>query len=180
MPIAPRHLRPAIVMSACRTQSSEPLAKSMMSTVTFIDVVASDFEALADIRVAAMRDSLERVGRFDPNRARERLRSSFSPEHTRFIVFQGAKVGFFAVRPSPEGAQLDHLYIHPDYQGQGIGAAALSSIIADADKKNIPIFVGALKESASNRFYQRHGFTLRSEGEWDNYYVRAPSKSSNG
>jgi len=32
--------------------------------------------------------------------------------------------------------------------------------------------VGALKESASNRFYQRHGFVLESEGEWDNYYVR--------
>lgn len=147
----------------------------MQPTVTFVEVVSSDFEVLADIRVAAMRESLERVGRFDPTRARERLRSTFSLEHTRFIIFEGTKVGFFAVRPSAEGALLDHLYIHPDYQSRGIGGAVMTSIISDAEKQNVPILVGALKESASNRFYQRHGFTLSSEGDWDNYYVRPSS-----
>ena len=149
----------------------------MPSKVTFANVASSDFEALADIRVAAMRESLERVGRFDPSRARERLRSTFSPEHTRFIIFEGVKVGFFAVRPSPEGAQLDHLYIHPNYQSRGIGGVALMSIIDDAEKRGVSIRVGALKESASNRFYLRHGFVLSSEGDWDNYYVRPVSAS---
>jgi hypothetical protein len=32
-----------------------------------------DFEALLALRMAAMRESLEKVGRFDPQRARERL-----------------------------------------------------------------------------------------------------------
>ena len=144
----------------------------MQPTVTFAPVVQSDFDALADIRIAAMRESLEGVGRFDPSRARERLRSTFSPEHTRFIITEGAKVGFFTVRPSADGAQLDHLYIHPDHQSRGIGSAVMASIISDAEKQNVSILVGALKESASNRFYQRHGFLLRSESEWDNYYVR--------
>lgn len=148
----------------------------MQSSVTFTGVDSSDFEDLADIRVAAMRESLERVGRFDTIRARERLRSTFTPEHTRFIIFGGAKVGFFTVRPSAEGAQLDHLYIHPDHQSRGIGSAALTSIICDAEKQGIPILVGALKESASNQFYQRHGFMFRSEGDWDNYYVRPASR----
>ena len=147
----------------------------MLPNVTFLQVVASDFDALADFRVAAMRESLERVGRFDPMRARERLRSSFSPEHTLFVVVEDAKVGFYATRPTPEGLQLDHLYVHPDYQGRGIGGIVLRSIISEADKRGIPVLVGALKESASNRFYQRHGFALSKEEDWDNYYVRPAS-----
>ena len=139
-------------------------------------VVEADFEELAELRIASMRESLERVGRFDPARARERLRSSFSPEHTRFIEYDGVRVGFYAVRPSPEGLRLDHLYVHPSFQNRGIGAGVLKTILADADVQGRDVLVGALKESASNRFYQRHGFALTAEGEWDNYYVRSASK----
>jgi ribosomal protein S18 acetylase RimI-like enzyme len=141
--------------------------------IVTLPTTAADFEALADLRVAAMRESLERVGRFDATRARERLRSSFSPEHTRFIVSEDTKVGFYATRPSPEGLRLDHFYIHPTFQNRGIGSAALSLILTDADNRRIPVLVGALKESASNRFYQRHGFVFSGESEWDNYYLRA-------
>jgi len=52
----------------------------------FDPVTADDFEALLAIRTAAMRPSLEPVGRFDPARSRQRLRDSFYPEHTHFIV----------------------------------------------------------------------------------------------
>lgn len=135
-------------------------------------VVEGDFEELAGLRIAAMRESLERVGRFDPARARERLRSSFLPEHTRFVVIAGEKAGFFATQHGPDGLQLDHLYIHPGFQGRGIGSAVLKQVLAEADERGVAVLVGALKESASNRFYQRHGFVLASEGEWDNYYVR--------
>ena len=144
----------------------------MLPVVSFAGVSQSDFEVLADIRVAAMRESLERVGRFDPIRARERLWSTFRPEHTRWIIFEGTKVGFCAVRPASEGVHLDHLYIHPNYQSRGIGSVVLTSIVSDVEKQGVSIFVSALKESASNRFYLRYGFLLRSEGDWDNHYIR--------
>ena len=148
----------------------------MSANITFLPVSAADFDALADLRVSAMRESLERVGRFDPVRARERLRGSFSPEHTRFIALEGAKVGFYAARPSAEGLHLDHLYIHPSHQSRGIGGTALEAICKEADVRKVSVLVGALKESASNRFYQRHGFQAVGEGAWDIYYVRPASK----
>ena len=49
------------------------------------------------------------MGRFDPERAKARLQDSFSPEHTRFIVSGTERTGFYALRPTPEGWQLDHL-----------------------------------------------------------------------
>lgn len=147
----------------------------MAVPVTFLNVVPTDFDELADIRVAAMRESLERVGRFDPVRARERLRGTFSPEHTWFVLFEGIKVGFYAVRPDREGMQLDHLYILPSHQKRGIGGAVMQAITDEADKRGLVILTGALKGSGSNRFYQRCGFALVREGEWDNYYARPAS-----
>ncbi len=145
--------------------------------IRLLPATDADFDRLADLRVAAMRESLVHVGRFNPERARERLRSTFSPEHTRVIIFQESTVGFYAARPSPEGLRLDHLYIHPDFQGRGIGGAVLKKIIEEAERDATPILVGALKESASNRFYQRYGFVTTSESEWDIYYIRPPSKN---
>lgn len=144
--------------------------------VSLVRAVETDFDRLADLRVAAMRESLERVGRFHPERARERLRSTFSPPHTWVIVLEGATVGFYAARPSPGGLSLDHLYVHPGFQGRGIGGGVLRKLFAEADQSATPITVGALKESASNRFYLRYGFEKTGESEWDIYYVRPPLK----
>lgn len=131
-----------------------------------------DFEALLDIRIEAMRESLERIGRFDPARARERFRAGFSAEHTRHIEIARKRVGFVAVKPLAEYLLLDHLYIHPNTQGKCIGSAVLARVIAEANIKGLPVRVGALRESDSNRFYVRHGFVLVEQSEFDNYYVR--------
>lgn len=149
-----------------------------MPDPTFAPVTAADFDALAEIRVAAMRASLEHLGRFDPVRARERLRASFYPEHTRRIVCDGTAVGFYTLRPvAGEGLRLDHLYLHPDFQNRRIGSRVLTHLLAVADEQNLPVYVGALRDSASNRFYLRHGFAKIGESEWDIHY-RRPSVSA--
>ena len=141
-------------------------------TVSLVPVAETDFEQLADLRVAAMHESLERLGRFDPERARERLRNSFSPEHTRFIFHEDEVVGFCAARPTADGLQLDHLYVHPDHQNRGIGAVVLSEILEEADRAGQSVRVGALRDSPSNRFYQRYGFVKTHETAWDICYIR--------
>ncbi|WP_332610189.1 GNAT family N-acetyltransferase [Achromobacter sp. ESBL13] len=140
--------------------------------VRTLPVSASDFDALADIRVQAMRDSLERVGRFDPARARERLRANFHPDCTWWIEHAGQRVGFYALRPDGQGLRLDHLYLVPTAQGQGLGGRVLQRILDDADSQGRPVSVGALRGSDSNRFYRRHGFVQTAESEWDIDYLR--------
>lgn len=140
---------------------------------------ASDLDYLVRLRIDAMRESLERIGRFDPARARERFASGFSPERTRHILWEGRRVGFLAVKPHPDHLLLDHLYIRPDEQRRGIGGEVLKSVFRDADAMGIPVKVGALRGSDANRFYSRHGFTLESESEWDIYYTR-PAGNTRG
>ena len=135
-------------------------------------VQPSDFEALVAIRIDAMRESLERVGRFDPTRARERLLAGFSVEHTRHIIVANERVGFVVLKPLEDVLLLDHLYVKTNSQSQGIGTAVLSKVFAEANALSLPVRVGALRESASNRFYVRHGFQLVEHDEFDNYFVR--------
>lgn len=146
------------------------------SHLTLVPATEEDFEALVDIRIAAMRESLERLGRFNPERARERLRKTFDPACSRKIYLQHQLVGFYALREADGCAHLDHLYLIPSAQNRGIGSFAMKKIIAECDDRHLPIHVGALKESRSNRFYKSHGFIQRSDDEWDIYYVRPFAK----
>ncbi|WP_373975103.1 GNAT family N-acetyltransferase [Chitinibacter sp. SCUT-21] len=131
--------------------------------------VEADFEDLLAIRIAAMRESLERLGRFDPERARQRLRANFNPAATQKILVDNAVVGFYAINETELAYSLDHLYILPSWQGQGIGGAVLTQIKQTYRGKEIALC--ALRGSDANRFYQVHGFTQCSESEWDIEYV---------
>ena len=136
-------------------------------------VSEADFEDLLALRIEAMRESLERLGRFDPQRARSRLRSTFQPEHTWSIELDGQRIGFYALRPEGDGLRLDHLYIRPALQGGGLGGQVMRMILQEADRQGLPVRLGALRDSDSNRFYRRHGFVQTGESEWDIDYLRA-------
>ena len=139
--------------------------------IALIPVHPDDAEQLVALRINAMRDSLIRIGRFDPQRARERFLSGFVPAQTRHIAVAGRRVGFVAVKPQADALLLDHLYLHPDSQGEGIGAIVLARVIAEARAQGLPLKVGALRDSDANRFYLRHGFKLVGQEEFDNYYL---------
>jgi len=145
---------------------------SALAPIRFEAACAADFDALVALRILTMRESLEQIGRFDAARARERFRVTFVAECTRHICVHGQRVGFVAVKHEADAVLLDHLYVHPEHQGRGIGAAVLARIFDEADVAGRPVRVGALRESASNRFYLRHGFVKEGEGPWDIYYVR--------
>ena len=128
-----------------------------------------DAEAL---RIEAMRESLERIGRFDPARARERFLAGFSPAHTRHVEVDDERVGVVVTRPQADCLLLDHLYIRPAHQGRGLGSAVLEQVFEEARALGLPVRVGALRGSDANRFYIRHGFCEVERGEHDHCYIR--------
>ncbi|MFC4277086.1 GNAT family N-acetyltransferase [Achromobacter aloeverae] len=140
--------------------------------IIFKPAAAADLEALADLRAEAMRASLERVGRYDPERARQRLRGSWAPAHTWIMEIDGRRAGFYTLRPIEDGLKLDHLYILPAFQDLGLGTRVMRRIAAQADAAGAAVHLGALRDSPSNAFYQRQGYVKTGEDEWDIYYVR--------
>ncbi len=131
-----------------------------------------DFEALLSRRLAAMHESLQRLGRFDPQRARERLSRAFEPAHTRHILMGGERVGFVVLLPQGDHLMLDHLYVAPQAQRRGVGTWVLTQVLEEADRLGLPVRLMALKQSEANHFYQHNGFELQHESEWDLHYVR--------
>lgn len=145
-----------------------------MPQVFLRQVSRSDGDLLADLRVRAMKDSLEAVGRFDPIRAKNRFLDSFDPLFTQEILLNNERVGFVVVKEMDDHFYLDHLYIDPQHQSMGVGAAVLKQVFDIADTSKKAIKLGALKESRSNEFYKSHGFVLTESSEWDNYFTRLP------
>lgn len=127
---------------------------------------------MAELRAEVMRADLERLGRYDAVRVRQRFLDAFIPEHTRVIVADGQDVGLVAVRPEPDAVWLEHFYIAPAYQGLGVGREVLTRIIAE-DHRTKTLRLNVLQGSPARRLYERHGFTLDHEDSVDVYLVTA-------
>ena len=141
----------------------------------FAPANAGDFERLLALRLVALRESLERLDRFDPARARARARFSaeYEPEHMRLIEVEGALAGCVSLKPDGEaGFTVEHLYLHPEHQGRGLGGAVMRALLDEADAAGKPVRLGVLRQSDANRFYQRYGFAETHRDAFDNYYLR--------
>ncbi|MBB6348761.1 N-acetyltransferase family protein [Nonomuraea muscovyensis] len=140
----------------------------------------ADVEAIAELRATVMRPDLERLGRFDEHRVRQRLRDSFSPQHTSVIVAAGAFAGCVTVRPAEDGRWLEHFYLAPGLQGRGIGSAVLRTLLARIDADGVLVRLNVLQGSAARRLYERHGFTVEAQDPIDVYMVRRPGAGALG
>jgi GNAT superfamily N-acetyltransferase len=145
-------------------------------TILFSPAREADFEPLLALRMLALRESLERVGRFDPARGRARFRDGFSPEHTLLIHDDGVFAGCVTVRDEgPRETWLENLYLRPGIQGRGVGARAMAAILARTDAEGRTVRLSVLIGSPANRFYVRLGFVETHREDVDIYYARAPS-----
>lgn len=146
----------------------------MSDAIAFHPASEVDFERLLELRIRVLRPHLERVGRFDPERARRYFRESYDPTHLRLILLDGAFVGCVALKPSGDGLVLEHFYLDDAVQGYGVGGAVLRLLLAEADAAARPVRLGVLKGSPAARLYQRHGFVWTHDEPFDDYYLRHP------
>lgn len=146
-----------------------------MSNFVLRPCVPSDAAWIAELRAVVMRPDLERLGRFDPVRVRERFLAAFEPEQTYVIHSDGVDAGVIAVRPEADARWIEHFFIAPAHQGKGLGGAVLRHVMgASVDER--PFRLDVLQGSPARRLYERHGFVLESEDPVDVFMV-APGNS---
>ena len=86
---------------------------------------------------------------------------SIAAQHQLYLALDTATdqvVGMMAVG----GSELDQLYIHVDYQGQGIGTHLLNLAKARSPG-TLQLYTFAVNQPAQ-RFYEKHGFTIIGRG----------------
>ncbi|WP_353941011.1 GNAT family N-acetyltransferase [Streptomyces sp. HUAS MG91] len=132
----------------------------------------ADVETIVELRAVVMRPDLERLGRFDPHRVRQRFRDAFVPAHAWVIEVGGAFAGSVALRPAEDCRWLEHFFLAPHLQGSGIGTAVLNHLLDRCDRDDVVVRLNVLRGSAAQRLYERLGFTVESEDPVDVFMVR--------
>ncbi|MFG2947200.1 GNAT family N-acetyltransferase [Streptomyces adustus] len=138
----------------------------------------ADVEIIAELRADVMRPDLERLGRYDEHRVRQRLRDSFSTRYTSVVMADGAFVGCVTVRPRGDGLWLEHFYLAPRHQGRGLGSAVLRAVLGRTDVQGMTVGLNVLQGSPARRLYERHGFVVESQDPVDVFMVRRSVTSS--
>ncbi|MFJ2605636.1 GNAT family N-acetyltransferase [Streptomyces sp. NPDC087425] len=135
---------------------------------------AADVEAVAEPRATVLRADLERLGRYDDQRVRQRLRDGFTPAHTSVVEAYGAFAGRVALRPAADGHWLEHFSLAPHLQGRGLGPAVPRTLLRGTDADGVPVRLNVLRGSAARRLCARHGSTVTSEDPVDVFMAREP------
>ncbi|KJL18291.1 Acetyltransferase (GNAT) family protein [Microbacterium oxydans] len=125
--------------------------------------LAEDAEWIAELRAEVLRADLERLGRYDEVRVRQRFRDAFEPGQTRIIVVDSVDVGSVALRPDGGSLWLEHFYIAPSHQGRGIGGRVLTTVLDGPGRYRLNV----LRGSPARGLYERHGFVVDSEDDVD-------------
>ncbi|MER7077551.1 N-acetylglutamate synthase, GNAT family [Saccharopolyspora kobensis] len=134
----------------------------------------ADVEAVAELRAVVLRADLERLGRYDEQRVRQRLRDGFDPSCTQVIEVDSAFAGCVALRPAEDAHWLEHFYLDPRLQGSGIGSGVLRLLLEQCDRDGLLVRLNVLQGSPALRLYERHGFFIESEDPVDVFMARQP------
>ena len=136
-----------------------------------------DAPAIAVVHRLAMRISLPFLPELHtPDEDLAFVRDRLSATNTVWVAeVEGEVVGYIAFH---EG-WIDHLFIHPDRQGAGLGPALLAKALEDGTERKLWTFQ---KNARARAFYEKRGFVVEmltdgegnEEKEPDVLYVRRP------
>ena len=133
--------------------------------------VERDAHWIAELRAVALRTDLERLGRFDPIRVRQRFLAAFEPALTQVVLVDGQEAGSIAVRPEADSRWIEHFYLAPDLQGRGVGSRVLRQLLTDHGSQRT-FRLNVLQGSRARALYERNGFVVESEDPVDVFMVR--------
>jgi GNAT superfamily N-acetyltransferase len=132
----------------------------------------ADFEPLLALRIEVMREHLERVFRYDPERARRVFREHFHEPGLRLVLVGDLTIGCVGFRVGTSQIRLDSFYLDRRHHNTGLGTTILKVLLAEADALGLPIRLEVLNGSKADRFYLRHGFVKLSEDAIEGTYER--------
>jgi len=141
-----------------------------MNNLRLRKATADDSEFAYQTKKAAFREYVEKVWGWDEDEQRQLHERRFASQDFQVIQVSGIDVGILAVVRQPGCVKVNQIFIVPEYQSRGIGAACIMRIIEDAAASKLPVRLQVLKvNSRAFAFFQRFGF--RRIGESDTHIL---------
>jgi ribosomal protein S18 acetylase RimI-like enzyme len=132
--------------------------------------IAADADAVGDVWLAAFRATYDFPPAHPDADVRRWLREEIVPRPETFVAVgpEGTVVGFMSLA----GGDLEHLYVHPDYHGQGIGSRFVQ-LAKERRPDGLELYTFQVNGRA-RRFYERRGFVVEHLGNGEGNEERQP------
>ena len=141
-----------------------------MDNLSLRKATADDSEFAYQTKKVAFKEYVEKVWGWDENEQRQLHERRFASQDFQVIQVSDINVGILAVVRQLDCVKVNQIFIVPEYQSKGIGAACIMRIVEDAAVSKLPVQLQVLKvNSRAVTFYQRLGF--RSIGESDTHVL---------
>lgn len=130
--------------------------------MTFRPATEADIAFLIDLRRLTMWAHFENSG-LAINQDEQLQRVLYRLDCAHIITRDGADIGVFKVVRDADPWELTQIQLLPRYQGQGIGAALIRSLLNEASVAGKRVHLDVLRANPARRLYERLGFRVVAE-----------------
>jgi len=130
-----------------------------MSSIALRPATAADCEFAFELDREVYHELIVRqFGTWDEARHREIFEQQWSLQETAIIVRADVPVGVLRVEDGPDEVVLHEVQVCPGFQGQGIGTEIVRGVMAQAQRRGVPLRLRVFQMSRAVQFYGRLGF----------------------
>ncbi|RZQ63868.1 GNAT family N-acetyltransferase [Amycolatopsis suaedae] len=130
-----------------------------MSAISLRPATPADSEFCFQLHKAAMGDYVAAIWGWDDEDQRGYHERGFDPARWQIVVVDGTDAGILVVEYRANEVYLGRIELDPRYQGRGIGAQLIRSVVDIAARRDQDLVLDVLAvNTRAQAFYQRHGF----------------------
>jgi ribosomal protein S18 acetylase RimI-like enzyme len=147
-------------------------------TITTRKATPEDRDFLWQLKVASLREYVEKIYGWDDAVQKKFFENSFHPEAIRIIQLEDQDVGMVELRQRADDYFLARIEILPAFQRRGIGSTIIKRITAGVRPSGKPLRLQVFKINPAQSLYARLGFVITGETE-THYHMELPDLSQN-
>ena len=145
-------------------------------TITTRKATREDRDFLWRLKVATMREYVEKIYGWDDAVQKKFFENSFHPESIRIIQLKNQDVGMVELRHREDDYFLARIEVLPEFQRRGIGSTIIRRITAGASSSGKTLRLQVFKINPARILYARLGFIITGETE-THYQMELPGLS---
>ncbi len=136
-----------------------------------------DAEFLYRVHKAALREYVEQTWGWDEAFQRRHFDQHFDPSVRKIISWANTPVGCIAHRVHADAIDLDYIALLPEFQRRGIGTHLIGSVVAEADRAQLPVRLRLLRVNPARLLDERLGFALCG-GDAQRHYMERSARAA--
>jgi ribosomal protein S18 acetylase RimI-like enzyme len=121
-----------------------------------------DFEFLFHLQAVALGPYVAKIWGWNEDEQRQRFARHFDTARYQ-IVLREKEIGAIEVEQREHEIYLSNIELLPEYQRNGIGTALIGEVLAEADRKYLPVALQVFKINPARYLYERLGFEITGE-----------------